>query len=180
MLSGIVFTNVTARGNAGRGLQWTLTMLSSRTPSPIDVTMRDCTVDGGDMIGVSVSGSAKGLPAGGHLTLIGLTTRNTGGAGLLAENKPAGLQLNVINATIINASNSKLVPAPVWIEGRDVLCSGVSFSNVTVADWAHRPAVLMIPQVENVIGEIHAVNPTGCVRSIITGASTLTVQCDRE
>jgi hypothetical protein len=131
------------------------------------------------MVGVSISGTTKGLPAGGHLTFIGLQTRNTGGAAVLAENKPGGLQVNVINATIFNAS--KTAPAPVWIEGRDVLCSGVSFSNVTVTDFAHRPALLMIPRVEDVTGELRVVNPTGCLPSKITGASnSLKVQCGKK
>ena len=176
-LSGIVFTRVHSRGNAGRGLQWTLTALSAQTPSPIDVTMQDCTVDGGGMVGVSISGTTKGLPAGGHLTLLGLQTRNTGGAGVLVENKPAGLQVNVVNSTIFNVSVA--APASVWIEGRNVICSGVNFSNVTVADFAHRPALLMIPQVQDVTGELRVINPTGCVPSKVTGASnSLKVECE--
>ena len=31
-LTGVLFTNVTARGNAGRGFQWTLNLLTSKTP----------------------------------------------------------------------------------------------------------------------------------------------------
>ena len=55
VLTGVLFTNVTARGNGGRGFQWTLNLLTAQTPSAVDVTFNDCTVIGGENAAISMS-----------------------------------------------------------------------------------------------------------------------------
>jgi hypothetical protein len=142
VLTGVLFTNVTARenggdggsgGGGGRGFQFTLNELSAETPSPVDVTFNDCTVIGGKNAAVSMSVSKNGLPPGGHITFNGLRTFNSGTVAILAEDKPSSLQLNVINATIVNASTvcpassasnchvifgSQKIPSPILITGQ--------------------------------------------------------------
>ena len=142
VLTGVLFTNVTARdnggsggssGGGGRGFQFTLNLLTAQTPSPVDVTFVDCTVIGGKNAAVSMSVSKNGLPPGGHITFTGLRTFNTGTVAILAEDKPSSLQLNIVNATIVNVSadcpassarncevifGSQSIPAPILITGQ--------------------------------------------------------------
>ena len=167
---------MTARGNEGRGFQWTLHMLSQKTPNPVEVTLNNCTVVG-NSYGVSISGNKVGLPPGGHITFNGLQTHSTKRSAILVEDKPSSLQLSIVDATLMNVSAA--CTAPIWLEGQSSLCSGVHLNNVTVHDSVHRPAINMIGgAVQDVTGDLHVVNPTGCLSANITGTNnTLKVDC---
>ena len=177
-LADIVFTNVTARGNMGRGFQWSLQKLTPATPSPVSVTLNDCTVDGGHNAAVSISVNKLGLPPGGHVTFNRLQTHNS--QEILAEDKPSSLQLNLVNSSIFNVSAA--APAPIWVEGRNALCAGVHLDNVTVHDFVHRSAIDMkLGAVQGVTGDLRVINPTGCVPPHITGTgNTLKITCTRK
>lgn len=153
--------------------------LQPQTPSPVDVTLNDCTVEGGVNAAVSISVNKFGLPPGGHVTFNRLQTRDTLDVAILAEDKPASLKLNIVNATISNVSAN--CPAPIWLEGRNALCAGIKLQNVTVHDSLHRSVINMkMGAVQDVTGDLHVVNPAGCMPTNITGTgNTLKVTCTK-
>ena len=131
----------------------------------------------GNSYGVSISGNKVGLPPGGHITFNGLQTHSTKRSAILVEDKPSSLQLSIVDATLMNVSAA--CTAPIWLEGQSSVCSRVHLNNVTVHDSVHRPAIIMLGgAVQDVTGDLHVVNPTGCLSANITGTNnTLKVDC---
>lgn len=156
-LSGVRFHNVTARSNAGRGFQWSLTRNTPKTP-PLDILFEDCSVVGGGSYGISFSGSGHGgVPTGGNFQLTNVHVSLTNGSGLLIENKDGGPTMALKNVTIDRVARQG--GAPIWIEGQTKLCTGASFESVQLLDDVDRVPVNLMGNVTNMRGEIDVFNP---------------------
>ena len=174
-LSNIRLLNVTARGNAGRGFQFSLMKVGSTTP-PVTAVFDDCVVDGTGMYGFSLSGSSRGgLKAnGGNISVHRLRVEGTGGAGILIEDKPAGLTLDIIDAQVNNTGG----PAPLWIEGRNVPTANVLLRNVSVRDEKDRPVIFLQGTVSGLRGDVEETDPTKCAKvDLGEGNDALKVSC---
>ena len=143
-MQDILFTNVSAVGNSGAGFQFTL------GPNPlchpfggetvITARLEDIRVVGGGKYGVSVSANGP-FPPGGQLHMKGLRVSDTLNSGLLVEDKGAGWPVFVEDALFSNVSTpicptpgGECPNGPIWVEGRNALCEGVTFTNVTLHD----------------------------------------------
>jgi hypothetical protein len=177
-LSNIRLSNVTARGNAGRGFQFSLMKVGTTTP-PLTAVFEDCAVDGTGMYGFSLSGSSRGgLKAnGGNISVHRLRVAGTGGAGILVEGKPAGLALEFVDTKVSNTGG----PAPLWIEGKNVPTANVLLRNVSVRDAKDRPVIFLQGTVSGLCGDVEETNPTKCAKvDLGKGNDALHVSCRQE
>ena len=177
-LSNIRLSNVTARGNAGRGFQFSLMKVGTTTP-PLTAVFEDCAVDGTGMYGFSLSGSSRGgLKAnGGNISVHRLRVAGTGGAGILVEGKPAGLALEFVDTKVSNTGG----PAPLWIEGKNVPTANVLLRNVSVRDAKDRPVIFLQGTVSGLRGDVEETNPTKCAKvDLGKGNDALHVSCRQE
>ena len=175
-LSDIVLTNVTARGNAGRGFQFSLMKVGNTTP-PIGAVFEDCAVEGTGMYGFALSGSSHGglVDNRGSISVKRMQIEDSVGAGILIEGKPAGLSLEIMDTQLRNTLGG---PAPIWIEGRQVPTVDVSLQNVTVLDATERPAIHLQGTVSGLRGDVVETNPTKCVKvDLGAGNDGLRVTC---
>lgn len=174
-LSNIHLSNVTARGNKGRGFQFSLMKVGNNTP-PINAVFEDCTIEGTGMYGFSLSGSSHdGLQAnGGNISVRRLRVLDTGSSGILVEGKPAGLALEFVDAQLNNTAG----PAPLWIEGTDVPTSNVWLRNVSVSDATDRPVIFLKGTVSGLRGNVKETNPTKCTKvDLGKGNEALHLEC---
>eukprot|EP00037_Helgoeca_nana_P004496 m.46179 g.46179 ORF g.46179 m.46179 type:complete len:433 (+) comp15359_c0_seq1:211-1509(+) len=176
-LAGIVFANVTASGNAGRGFQLSL-MNQGPASAPIDIQFTNCTVRSGSSYGLSVSGNSAGLPPGSTVLVDTMEIENTAGAGILVENKDASLGLVLRNVTV--RAVALAANAPVWIEARP---PGSATANITldvaVYDSADRAALLITGRVYGVVGAVRVTNPNpaGCAAVVVPPNNSVNVSC---
>lgn len=174
-LSDIYLSNVTARGNKGRGFQFSLMKVGSNTP-PITAVFEDCAVEGTGMYGFSLSGSSdNGLRAnGGNISVRRLRVSDTGSAGILVEGKPGGLALEFVDAQVNNTAG----PAPLWMEGQTVPTSNVWLRNVSVYDATDRPVIKLKGTVNGLRGDVEEANPTKCTKvDLGKGNEALHITC---
>jgi hypothetical protein len=148
---------VTASGNTGRGFQFSLTKYNDSTP-PIDVLFERCEIKSTGSFGISLSGSGHGgFPAGGRLELRDIAVSDTGGSGILIENKNGGPAMVLRNISLFNVATTN--GHPIWIEGQAHECGGAYFAGVVVHDTKQRQPVQVLGQVADMNGTITVHNP---------------------
>ena len=177
LLQNIVLENVSIFGNTQRGLTLSAHSLRSNDSFvPISIKVAHTNISGGSM-GISITTSPKGVPAGSTLDFAGVIVRNTSGAGLLLEDKHVNLATTLTDSIFEHVAT--VSEHPMWIEGRNSPCDGAAFRNVTIVDDQKRTPVNFMADVEHMSGAIGVRSPQ-CAAETAPPGNTVLISCLEE